>query len=83
MDLVRQEIRRIKQDQFAYLEHPGKIHFIYKKKDEEVVSSGSGGYGVVRQSSSVFSQHLLLLERMVLDHLEMYYREALEKAADT
>ena len=62
----------IEQDRFPFLEHPGRINYMYSVEDLE-------GFRIAKENSQTFSHKLVLLEWMVLHHLEPYYREAFDK----
>ncbi len=44
------------------------------------IASGSKEVFLAKESSVTFSRHLLILERMVIDHLKMYYKDSLDRA---
>lgn len=90
---VQKVISEIDQDRFPFLEHPGKIHFLFPSHGEEVslrsaflflsilfyvAGKSRKEYSLATEESPTFSRQLLLLDRMVLDHLEPYYRYAMD-----
>ena len=84
---VTQAIVDIRQDRFPFLEHPGQIHYMYKYRDITPGSEESVAWFaedkkviVVKEKSKSFTRELILLERMVLDHLQDNYKLVLEKA---
>lgn len=85
---VTQAIVDIRQDRFPFLEHPGQIHYMYKYRDftpgtEESVAwfaEDDKKVIVVKEKSKSFTRELILLERMVLDHLQDTYKTVLAKA---
>ena len=63
------------------------VYFLYPSALRRLESEGDSvtakeAYLLARQDSWRFSRSLVLLERMVLDHLQKYYKEALEKVLD-
>ena len=74
---IEKVVGKIRQDRFPFLDHPGKIHYLYQRI-EDVPDQNS--FLVVKQESSTFAHDLLILERMVLDHLQPYYTAALKGA---
>ena len=80
---LEKAVKDIHQDRFPFLDHPGTINYLYRAEDmadKDSLSCDLNGYIVVREEGEWFSKQILLLERMVLDHLQMYYSEALDKA---
>ena len=79
---IYETVEKIKQDRFPFLEHPGRIHFLYKvdEDDEDNKKKIRKGIKIVSEESRSFDRSLILLERMVLDHLQIFYRDALNKA---
>jgi hypothetical protein len=43
-----------------------------------ISENGDKQFWLAKESSHTFSRHLLLLDRMVIDHLKTYYKEALD-----
>ena len=90
---VQRVISEIDQDRFPFLEHPGKIPFLFPSHGKErpfgqcspgyelfsVAGKSRKEYSLATEESPTFSRQLLLLDRMVLDHLEQYYRKAMDR----
>ena len=70
------------QTRFPFLEHPGQIHFMYRPPREAESKRLLSKVIQVKQKSQAFSRDLILNERMVLDHLDGYYRDALKIVAE-
>jgi len=64
-------INQAKQDQFPFLQHPGKIFYLKKGQGEE------GRYVAIPETSESFTGRLYLLDDMVRDHRKPSYREAI------
>ena len=62
-------IEQAKQDQFPFLQHPGKIFYLKKEKE--------GSYVAIPETSESFTARLYLLDDMVRDHRKPSYREAI------
>lgn len=84
---ITQVIVDIRQDRFPFLEHPGQIHYLYKYRDLTPGGDDSVAWLadkrkvlVVTEKSQSFTRELILLERMVLDHLQDCYKSVLDKA---
>lgn len=73
--LLETAIQTVDQDRFPYLQHPGKIHYLFKSLEKT-----EDGFFVIPENSSFFSRQILILDRMIVDHLKEYYFEALTKA---
>ncbi|XP_059086966.1 uncharacterized protein LOC131883499 isoform X2 [Tigriopus californicus] len=77
---IQSVIQEIKQDRFPFLEHPGIINYLYKLKPVEGEGDDlSDKMCVVNQDSASFTRELIILERMILDHLKPYYIKAFDK----
>ena len=74
---VAEAMKTSHQNRFAYLEHPGRINFFYSA--DEATMDAKEGFFLAREPSTAFSRELLLMQWMVLHHLESYYREAFDK----
>ena len=68
---VVEAIEQSKQDQFPFLQHPGKIFYLKKEKGDQPA------YVVIQEESEVFTSRLYLLDDMVKDHRKPSYIEAL------
>ena len=62
------------EDDIKFLHHPGRIHYFYRKQVNYDVK-----FFLCEQESSIFTQDIFLLDRMVFDHTQPYYEEAFEK----
>ena len=68
LDKLAIAITNVEQDQFPKLEHLGNI-FYMRKVDSNI-------FKVFSTPGEFFTDSLLLLENMALDHLQPYYEEA-------
>ena len=71
---VQKVISEIDQDRFPFLEHPGNIHFLFPSDGLSLKE-----YSLAAEKSPTFSRQLLLHDRMVLDHQQIHYKDAMEK----
>ena len=68
LDKLAETISKVDQNQFAKLEHPGKVFYL-RKVDLK-------NFKIFSTPGEYFSSSLLLFENMALDHLQPYYEEA-------
>ena len=67
------------QDTFPFLQHPGRV--IYLKKKKRSLAGGDGvndSYVAINEDSLVSPHNLYLLRNMVNDHKRVSYERALE-----
>ena len=78
MEKLARAVSVARQDKFPYLQHPGKIIFLKKRRQE---ADGSGDVGdslvALAQDSLRVPHQLLLLGHMVSDHRRPGYTQAL------
>lgn len=65
-------IQQSKQDEFPFLQHPGRIFYLKKEQGEQL------RYVVIQENSEAFTNRLYLLEDMVKDHRKPSYQEAFD-----
>ena len=70
LKILSNAISGVHQTQFPSLDHHGDIYFFHKNNNEEK------SFDIYRKPGQYFSGSLLLLENMILDHLQPYYEEA-------
>lgn len=73
MEMVREAIKKVKQEKFAFLTHPGRVYHLVKP------SVNSKNIIVEKQTSRIFSDTICLFDNMVLDHLYTNYQTAFEQ----
>ena len=71
---VQEVIAGIDHERFPFLEHPGNIHFLFPSDGLSLKE-----YSLAAEKSPTFSRQLLLHDRMVLDHQQIHYKDAMEK----
>ena len=78
MEKLARAVSVARQDKFPYLQHPGKIIYLKKRRQE---AGGSGdvddSHVALTQDSLRVPHQLLLLGHMVTDHRRPGYRQAL------
>ena len=77
MERVKTAVIEAKQDQFPPLEHPGTVFHIMKSDDEEFNSDGEKQL-IYLSKSRIFTESILLLENMIVDHLHGNYEKVLK-----
>jgi len=77
MERVKTAVIDAKQDQFPPLEHPGTVFHIMKSEDEELNSDGEKQL-IYLSKSRIFTESILLLENMIVDHLHGNYEKVLK-----
>ena len=78
-DLMEKLVRAVnvaRQDRFPYLQHPGKIIYL-KKKRLEASGDVEDSHVALAEDSLQVPHRLLLLSHMVSDHRRPGYRQAL------
>ena len=78
MDRVVKAVNVARQDNFPYLQHPGKIIYLKKRGEDEAGGDDDvGGRHVALTDESLrVPQHLPLLASMITDHRDHKYRLA-------
>jgi hypothetical protein len=69
MEMVREAIKKVRQEKFPFLAHPGKVYHLIKP------SVNSKNIIVEKQTSTIFSDTICLFDNMVLDHLHNNYQD--------
>ena len=77
MERVKTAVIEAKQDQFPPLEHPGTVFHIMKSEDEELNTDGEKQL-IYLSKSRIFTESILLLENMIVDHLHGNYEKVLK-----
>ena len=81
IDKLARAVNVATQDKFPYLQHPGKIIYLKKKREDTQKADGSGDvddrHVALAQDSLRVPHQLLLLGHMVSDHRRPGYRQAL------
>ena len=81
MEKLARAVSVARQDKFPYLQHPGKIIYLKKKREDTQKADGSGDvddrHVALAQDSLRVPHQLLLLGHMVTDHRRPGYRQAL------
>ena len=77
MESIKAAVSEAKQDQFSHLEHPGTVFHIMKSNEEELNKDGEKQI-VYLSKSKIFTESILLLENMVVDHLHASYEKVLK-----
>lgn len=81
MDKLVRAVNVARQDKFPYLQHPGKIIYLKKKREDSQKADGSGdvddSHVALSQDGLRVPHRLLLLGDMVSDHRRPGYRHAL------
>ena len=78
MDRVVKAVNVARQDNFPYLQHPGKIIYLKKRGEEEARGDDDVGdrHVALTEDSLRVPQHLPLLASMLTDHRDHKYRLA-------
>ena len=72
---MKEVLAKVKQDQFPELHHPGTIYHIV---NTEGVGLGEQKQRVYLSRSKIFTESILLLENMIVDHLHTSYEDFLK-----